>query len=79
MVKNPPSNAGEAGLIPAWGIKIVHAAGATEPVCSTVQALKQETPEHHNGDSVQPKKKWVKSQSGFCLGLSSSLWVQILI
>ena len=55
MVKNPLSNAGEAGLIPAWGIKIVHAVGATEPVCSTVQALKQETPEHHNGDPVQPK------------------------
>ena len=57
VVKNPPSNAREAGLIPAWGIKIVHAAGATEPVCSTVQALKQETPEHHNGDPAQPKKK----------------------
>ena len=40
MVKNPPSKAGEAGLIPGWGTKILHAAGqlslratTTELVC----------------------------------------------
>ena len=27
MVKNPPSKAGDAGLIPGWGTKIPHAAG----------------------------------------------------
>ena len=57
MVKNPPSKAGEAGLTSGWGNKIVHAAGATEPVSSTVQALQQDMPEHHNEDSAQPKKQ----------------------
>ena len=40
VVKNPPSNAGDAGLIPGRGIKIPHAVGqlslratTTEPVC----------------------------------------------
>ena len=27
MVKNPPSNARDAGSIPGWGSKIPHAAG----------------------------------------------------
>ena len=26
-VKNPPSNAGDAGLIPGWGTKVPHAVG----------------------------------------------------
>ena len=41
VVKNPPSNAGETGLIPGWGTKIPHAEGqlslctaTTEPVGS---------------------------------------------
>ena len=41
MVKNLPSNAGDAGLIPPGGAKIPHAEGqlslratATEPTCS---------------------------------------------
>ena len=41
MVKNPPSNAGDAGSIPGRGTKIPHAVGqlslhaaTTEPVCS---------------------------------------------
>ena len=31
VVKNPPSNAGDAGLIPGWGTKIPHAAGQLSP------------------------------------------------
>ena len=31
MVKNLPSNAGDAGSIPGRGAKIPHATGATEP------------------------------------------------
>ena len=27
VVKNPPSNAGDVGLIPGWGTKIPHAMG----------------------------------------------------
>ena len=27
MVKNPPSNAGDAGSIPGWGTKIPHTTG----------------------------------------------------
>ena len=27
MVKNPPSNAGDAGSIPGWGTRIPHATG----------------------------------------------------
>ena len=27
VVKNPPSNVGDTGSIPAWGTKIPHAAG----------------------------------------------------
>ena len=31
MVKNPPSNAGDVGLIPGQGTKIPHAAGQLSP------------------------------------------------
>ena len=41
VVKNPPSNAGDASSIPGWRTKIPHAAGqlsprtaTTEPACS---------------------------------------------
>ena len=40
VVKNPPSNAGDAGSIPGWGTKIPHAAGHLSP-----RALE---PAHHN-------------------------------
>ena len=45
MVKNSPSNAGDAGSIPDQGTKIPHAAGqlnpgatTTEPTCSRAHA-----------------------------------------
>ena len=31
MVKNPPSNAGDAGSIPGWGTKIPHTVGQLRP------------------------------------------------
>ena len=36
VVKNLPSNAGDAGSIPGWGTKIPHAAGQLS-LCSTVK------------------------------------------
>ena len=35
MVKNPPSNAGDAGSIPGQGTKIPHAAGQLSPRTTT--------------------------------------------
>ena len=50
VVKNPPSNAEDVGLIPGWGTKIPHAAGqlslcaaTTEPTCSRAQAPQLES------------------------------------
>ena len=37
MVKNPPSNAGNLGLIPGWGTKIPHAAGQLSPRATTTE------------------------------------------
>ena len=34
VVKNPPSNAGDAGSLPGRGTKIPTGQGATKPVCS---------------------------------------------
>ena len=33
VVKNPPSNAGDSGLIPGWGTKIPHTMETTKPAC----------------------------------------------
>ena len=51
MVKNPPSNARDTGLIPGRGTKIPHAAGqlslhttATEPVCSGAGTVQLKNP-----------------------------------
>ena len=55
MVKNPPSNAGDVGLIPGQGTKIPHDAG--QPSLCALE------PAHHNGepgccnqDLMQPNK-----------------------
>ena len=37
VVKNPPSNAGDAGSIPGWGAKIPHAAGQLSPRATTTE------------------------------------------
>ena len=51
VVKNPPSNAGNVGLIPAQGTKIHMQleslwAATTELLCSRVRTLQQEKPTH---------------------------------
>ena len=37
VVKNPPSNAGDAGSIPGQGTKIPHAAGQLSPHAATTE------------------------------------------
>ena len=63
VVENPPSNAGDAGLIPGWGTKIPHAVGhlslclaTPEPAHSRACAPRQEEPGCHSEDPTQPKK-----------------------
>ena len=41
VVKNPPSNAGDAGSIPGWGAKIPHATGQLSPCATTTQLTPQ--------------------------------------
>ena len=68
-VKNPPSNAGDAGSIPGQGTKIPHAAGqlsphatTTEPMCSRAHVAQLERspratrkdPECRKEDPMQP-------------------------
>ena len=43
VVKIPPSNAGDTGSVPGWGIKIPHALGATKPI-------------HQNKELMPPNK-----------------------
>ena len=38
VAKNPPSSAGDLGLIPGWGIEIPHAAGQLSPSGTTGEA-----------------------------------------
>ena len=40
VVKNPPSNAGDAGLIPGRGTKIPHAAGQLSPRATTTELVR---------------------------------------
>ena len=49
VVKNPPSNAGDMGLIAVWGTKILHAMGQISLSVATTE------PECHNHDPLQPK------------------------
>ena len=39
VVKNPPSNAGDAGSIPGWGTKILHATGQLSPCPTTIELV----------------------------------------
>ena len=47
VVKNPPSNAGDAGLIPGWGTKIPHATGQLSPQEATEEKKLQGGNEDH--------------------------------
>ena len=40
VVKNPPYNAGDAGLIPGLGTKILHAAGQLSPCATTTELVR---------------------------------------
>ena len=40
MVKNPPYNAGDAGLIPGQGTKIPHAAGQLSRRAATTELVR---------------------------------------
>ena len=55
VLKNPPSNAGDAGSIPGRGIKIPHATGQLsprasrrEPECPKRRSPRTLEPAHHN-------------------------------
>ena len=37
VLKNPPSNAGDAGWIPGWGTKIPRASGQPSPRATTTE------------------------------------------
>ena len=39
VVKNPPSKAGDVGLIPGQGTNILHAAGQLSPCATTTELL----------------------------------------
>ena len=47
MVKNPPANAGDTGLIPGQGTKITHATGQLS-LCSRAREPQLLKPTHHN-------------------------------
>ena len=47
MVKNPPSNAGDAGSIPGLGTKIPHAVGQLSPCATTAEPM-HSGPECHS-------------------------------
>ena len=62
VVKNPPSNAEDAGLIPGWGTKISHASGqlcphttTTEPPHSGAHTPQHREPGHHNQRACVPQ------------------------
>ena len=55
MVKNLPSNVGDAGSIPGRGTKISHATGQLSPHTAT-----REKPMNCNKDPMQPKRKGKK-------------------
>ena len=55
MVKNPPSNAGEAGSIPGWGIKIPHAAGQLSPR-TTITELARLNERAHVPQTTEPTR-----------------------
>ena len=40
VVKNPPSNAGDVGLIPGQGTKIPHAMGQLSPHATTTELVR---------------------------------------
>ena len=68
MVKNPPSNAGDEGLIPGLGSKIPRAAGQLNPCATTREVHAQlEKAACHNEDPAQPCPSPQKRNLWSCL------------
>ena len=61
MVKNQPSNSGDAGSIPDQETKIPHVSGQLNQHAKT-RELQLEKPLSHNKDSGQPKFKKEKKE-----------------
>ena len=57
VVKNPPSNAGDAGSIPGRGTKIPHATWQLRPCATTTELVRhtREKPTCHNERSCVPQ------------------------
>ena len=56
VVKNPPSNAGDAGSIPGWGTKIPHAVGQLSLHTTTTE------PAHHKLQSPRALEPACRNQ-----------------
>ena len=55
VVKNPPSNAGDVGLIPGWGTKIPHAMGQLSPHATTTEPTSLKSPHAVNFRAHAPQ------------------------
>ena len=62
VVKNPPSNAGDAGSIPGWGTKIPHAAGQLSPCAATTKPVRYRAQELQLERSLRTATKTQCSQ-----------------
>ena len=54
MVKNPPLNAGDVGLIPGWGTKVPRAARQLSPRAAIRELGAATTEPTRSGAGVQP-------------------------
>ena len=55
VVKNPSCNAGDAGSIPGWGTKILHAAGQLSPSAATTEPTWATTTESTRSGAHTPQ------------------------
>ena len=60
VVKNPPSNAGDVGLIPGRGTKIPYVAGQLSPCMQLLSPCT--TSGHRNVESKRMKKIYIKQK-----------------
>ena len=77
VVKNLPSNVGDAGSNPGQGTKIPHAVWATKPMCHNywacvlkahmpqLQPTTGEKPPWHNKDPEKPKREKERERKGW--------------
>ena len=77
VVKNPPSNAGDAGSIPDWGTKIPHVPGRLSPRARTREsphAQRRAWAQKWRPSAANKKKKKKDSRDKECL--PDALWPQ---